>query len=150
MHGPWACDPHEGLLGGPAAGASQQLMLATHTGTWQATANTCAGVIVYAAITDSAGPQFADQHEVFACARGARGYPWERRESMPPALARSRLRAQVLQCLSRNPTQRPTAEQLTRAIDRISHATVTQHPGQQGSAGEADSGVGGRDASVAG
>lgn len=85
-----------------------------------------AGIIVFAAITDTSGVHFSNQDEVFACAQGQQQYPWERRETLHPALARSRARDPVLRCLSRDPGARPSATELVHAIDRISNATMSQ------------------------
>lgn len=81
---------------------------------------------MYAAITDTAGLQFKDLHEVVACAEQAHEYPWEERPLTSTAFARSRVRNPVLQCLSRDPAERPSAEGLAQVIDRISNSTMVQ------------------------
>lgn len=90
-----------------------------------------AGVIAYEAITDACAFGFSKKEQVMACARGERSYAWEPANSTRPggssnaAFERSRVRSIVLQCLARDPSERPTASQLVRAIDRISNATRT-------------------------
>ena len=90
-----------------------------------------AGVIAYEAITDAPAFGFSKREQVMACARGERAYAWEPSDSSrsggnnSAAFERSRVRGIVLQCLARDPCQRPTAPQLVRAIDRISNATRT-------------------------
>lgn len=89
-----------------------------------------AGVIAYEAITDHSAFGFSKQDQVLACARGERMYIWEQPNSASMSAAakafeRSRISKVVLQCLTRNPSERPNASQLVHAIDRISNATQT-------------------------
>ena len=82
-----------------------------------------AGVIVYEAISDAPAFGFSKRQQAISCALGERAYAWEATEGLNVAFARSRLRSLVLGCLSRSATERPTAAQLLRNIDRLNSTT---------------------------
>lgn len=103
--------------------------------------HTYAGVIAFEAITDHPAFGFSKRQQALACARGERAYVWEPTDtastsSAAKAFERSRISTVILQCLSRDPSQRPSALQLVRAIDRISNSTRTATSGVSAGAEE--------------
>ena len=102
-----------------------------------------AGVLVYEAITDaSAFSHMPNVESVMAAAHGDAKYKWELEQEQQDrgaaAFGRSRVRDAVLQCLHRDPAQRPSAQKLVRAVDRIGNETMTTMPFPQvGAAGGA-------------
>ena len=84
------------------------------------------GVMVYEAITNT-GPRdrFARPSDAFACASGARPWPWDLpAEQLHPAWRRSRLRAIAQPCLNPDAAQRPSAQGISDGILKLSSATT--------------------------
>lgn len=79
------------------------------------------GCMVYECLTEApAVDPYHGQAMALAMAQGEAPYPWEEGgEEENPMFARSRARTTVLACLSRDPTQRPSAEALLHFIDRM-------------------------------
>lgn len=84
------------------------------------------GVMAYEIIVgEPLFPRGTLSNVVYQCAAGDQQYPWERaREAQPEAWRRSRLRAAVVPCLAREPTRRPSAQQLIELTVRMSSATT--------------------------
>jgi serine/threonine protein kinase len=64
-------------------------------------------------------------------ALGTQQYPWEGvKEQQPRAWQRSSLRSLAVQCVDRDPSKRPSAEQIVRGIKRMGMSTTWEMSGQ--------------------
>ena len=84
------------------------------------------GVIVFECFTERpAFGRHAGAGRIFRCAGGAEQYPWERGpRDMPEAWSKARARPIFEQCLAREPSERPTALALARALRNLDHMTT--------------------------
>lgn len=77
-------------------------------------------------------PTFTMMSDAFCCAHDKQRYPWEQPlEEQPLAWRRSRLRAALLPCLSRDAAERPSAAALLESLVRLGHATLLAPEGAQ-------------------
>ena len=83
------------------------------------------GMMAYEAVVGCV--TFTSLEAIGGCAFGEAPYPWERPLSAQPAAwRRSRLRALVMPCLTRDPDERPAASDLLAGVSRLGHTTRAQ------------------------
>jgi serine/threonine protein kinase len=87
------------------------------------------GIIAYEMLTETQVFPGGTPHSViFAHLAGREPLPWKRGEAAEGSLGKLRMfRASVLQCLQRDPAQRPTIEELLRGWDTIFDLTFKVH-----------------------
>ena len=87
------------------------------------------GLLAWEALTGQqlAGPSVS-KGALEQMASGEAPYPWEHLP-LPQKFDESRLKAVVLECLRRKPSQRPSAAALKLAVDALGHRTLTQATG---------------------